>query len=150
MSTTTAARDPADAALAGHEQRPLLDAAATSDTASTNSTRTGSSDVQGLAGASVANKTVDDRIDKEVLYEFGGPWGAIGIMIFSPCIMYFLWDAVEFHEGHLNLPTSFSDLVSLDYFRRFGAEIAERATPTLEHAFVYWTFLLFEAALYVL
>ena len=43
-------------------------------------------------------------------YEFGGPWGVTAMMIFFPCLMYYLWICLWYYDGHLTHPTSIDDI----------------------------------------
>ncbi|ODV98066.1 hypothetical protein PACTADRAFT_37232 [Pachysolen tannophilus NRRL Y-2460] len=57
---------------------------------------------------SVSNK-------KQVEYEFGGPIGALGMMIGFPLLMYYMWLSAEFYNGKPAWPTdkeSFSDFLN--------------------------------------
>lgn len=51
---------------------------------------------------------LDTEMDKEVIYEFGGPLGATAMMIFFPCLMYYFWVCVTYHQGKLITPSSFT------------------------------------------
>lgn len=41
----------------------------------------------------------------QIEYEFGGPAGAVGMMIGFPLLMYYMWISSEFYDGHLAWPT---------------------------------------------
>lgn len=54
---------------------------------------------------------IDEKVDKEVVYEFGGPIGVSIMMVVFPCIMYYLWICCEFYHGSLVHPESFADII---------------------------------------
>jgi len=81
-------------------------------------------------------EAIDAEIDKEIVYEFGGPIGTFSIMIFSHVIMYYLWLSVEHKGGQLFIP-SLSDL-SLIYHDCF---------PTQRITFIYLAFIAYQAVL---
>ncbi|KAL2912476.1 C-24(28) sterol reductase [Polyrhizophydium stewartii] len=87
------------------------------------------------------------RIDKEVVYEFGGPVGVTFMMVFFPLLMFYMWACLEFYEGALVVPASLSDIGP--FFGRLAAHVAERAAPTAWAWAVYWAFVVFEALLAV-
>lgn len=51
---------------------------------------------------------LDIELDKEVTYEFGGPLGTLAMMIGFPCLMYYFWVCLEYHQGKLITPNSYS------------------------------------------
>jgi Delta24(24(1))-sterol reductase len=69
-------------------------------------------------------------------YEFGGPVGALMIIIFSHCIPYYLWYCTELNNGSLAIPT-FTMI----------KEISEYIKPTTVSLSFYFGFLFFEAFL---
>ncbi|KAI8378717.1 ergosterol biosynthesis ERG4/ERG24 [Choanephora cucurbitarum] len=52
----------------------------------------------------------DKELDNEIVYEFGGPLGALGMMVGFPCLMYYFWICLEYHQGKLITPSSFTKL----------------------------------------
>lgn len=77
--------------------------------------------------------------------EFGGPWGVMGIMIFSHVLIYYCWICLTYYQGGAVFPTGITDVIP--FLRRMGAHIYEGACPTWYSTKIYWAFLLFEAAL---
>lgn len=51
---------------------------------------------------------LDEKIDNEVEYEFGGPLGALGMMLGFPSLMYYFWVCLEYHQGKLITPASYT------------------------------------------
>lgn len=43
-------------------------------------------------------------------YEFGGPLGALSIIVGSVVLLYYFWICLTFYEGHLIGPSSFSSI----------------------------------------
>eukprot|EP00818_Percolomonas_sp_WS_P005706 CAMPEP_0117446806 /NCGR_PEP_ID=MMETSP0759-20121206/6540_1 /TAXON_ID=63605 /ORGANISM="Percolomonas cosmopolitus, Strain WS" /LENGTH=435 /DNA_ID=CAMNT_0005239103 /DNA_START=1388 /DNA_END=2695 /DNA_ORIENTATION=+ len=71
-------------------------------------------------------------------YEFGGPIGALAVMLFSHFIVYYLWICLAFNDGAVLIPTSLTDWSSmLGYVREY-------ASPTWWAAKIYLGFLLVE------
>lgn len=78
-------------------------------------------------------------------WEFGGPWGVVGIMIFSHCLVYYCWICLTYYDGGIAYPSGLSDL--LPFARRLAGHIWEGAFPTAYAFKMYWGFVLFEALL---
>ncbi|KAJ1536953.1 C-24(28) sterol reductase [Nowakowskiella sp. JEL0078] len=91
----------------------------------------------------------DLKIDKEIVYEFGGSVGVSFMIPFFPILMYYLWISVACYDGQIFGPKGLEDF--FPFFKRFWGNLVETQTvsPKLEHFVVYWGFLLFEAVLYV-
>ncbi|GAN06763.1 ERG4/ERG24 ergosterol biosynthesis protein [Mucor ambiguus] len=51
---------------------------------------------------------LDVKIDNQVKYEFGGPVGVTAMMLGFPCLMYYFWVCLEFHQGRLIYPSDLS------------------------------------------
>lgn len=81
-------------------------------------------------------KNHDAKVDSEVVYEFGGPIGAVLIMLFSHAIMYYLWLSAIKHNGALFIPV-YSDL----------QHIVHDCTPTADILGFYVAFVIFQAFL---
>lgn len=60
--------------------------------------------------------SLDENLDKEVIYEFGGPFGTCAMMLGFPLLMYYFWISLEYHQGKLFYPTNF---LSLDAWQDF-------------------------------
>jgi delta24(24(1))-sterol reductase len=78
-------------------------------------------------------------------WEFGGPWGVVGIMAFSHCLIYYCWVCLTYYEGGVAYPSSVGDV--LPFFGRILGHIYEGAWPTWYATKIYWAFLVFEATL---
>ncbi len=48
-------------------------------------------------------KKVEQEIDNEVIYEFGGPIGVTAMMILFPLLMIYFWISVHFYQGTLSI-----------------------------------------------
>ena len=81
-------------------------------------------------------------------YEFGGPIGALGFIVFSHFIMYYLWACICFFDGEAVYP-GHAKLQGKPFWSTFMAAIAERAAPTAWTFGVFSAFLFFEYALAV-
>jgi delta24(24(1))-sterol reductase len=74
--------------------------------------------------------------DDKVVNEFGGPIGALLIMLWSHCWMYYLWLSLEFYQGGIFIP----DLLLIP-------SQLQKASPTLQSILVYWGFMLIQIIL---
>lgn len=93
----------------------------------------------------VSQSIIDTRIDNDSVTEFGGPLGALGIMVGSHLLLYWLWIAWRFEGGAMPLPEGLADVGS--FATRMIAHVVTDAAPTWEAVAVYTTFLLVQAAL---
>jgi delta24(24(1))-sterol reductase len=50
--------------------------------------------------------SLDESLDKEIIYEFGGPLGTCAMMLGFPLLMYYFWISLEYHQGKLFYPTT--------------------------------------------
>jgi hypothetical protein len=62
-------------------------------------------------------------------YEFGGPIGAVALMIFSHTILYYLWLSWRYHNAEVFVPSQ------VDWYTYLP-----NAIPNLEACFVYGAF----------
>jgi hypothetical protein len=46
------------------------------------------------------------RQARPVAYEFGGPIGAFGIMVFSHVLLYYVYYVLHVNNGHMFMPSS--------------------------------------------
>jgi len=60
-------------------------------------------------------------------FEFGGPWGALGIMLFSHAIMIYMWIVIELNQGYAWPQEEF-----IANFDDKMKEAAQRLSPTLD------------------
>ncbi|KAH9249142.1 hypothetical protein BASA81_013166 [Batrachochytrium salamandrivorans] len=87
------------------------------------------------------------QIDHEAIFEFGGPIGATLMMVLFPILMIYLWICIEFYNGQLTTPDSWSDLFPFLY--RMVEHVSYAAVPTWWAWSVYWTFTFFQVTLAV-
>jgi delta24(24(1))-sterol reductase len=87
---------------------------------------------------------VEQEFDDKIVYEFGGPAGVLGIMLFAPCMMYFFYACLENNNGRMLYPNSFEDIGP--FFGRLAGYISH-AAPSVYGFKVYVIFCLFEAVL---
>ncbi len=82
---------------------------------------------------------IDRAVDRETVREFGGAVGALGIMLGSHAVMYYLWIAWRFHGGALPLPDGAAD--ALPFVGRLWQHVVQDAAPTWSAFGIYWAFL---------
>ncbi|KAK9472679.1 ergosterol biosynthesis ERG4/ERG24 [Dipodascopsis tothii] len=80
-------------------------------------------------------------------YDFGGPIGVSLMMTGFPLLMWYLWICATYYGGHLATPVAGESLK--DFALRLYGHWYEGAFPELRAWRIVWTFLLFEAVLYV-
>ncbi|KAJ1619181.1 hypothetical protein T492DRAFT_848742 [Pavlovales sp. CCMP2436] len=97
-----------------------------------------------VAAKNGANGKKKVQHEEEAL-EFGGPWGVLGIMIFSHFLIYYCWICLTYYDAGVAYPTGFADV--LPFCGRMIGHIYEGAFPTWYATKIYWTFLTFEAFL---
>lgn len=85
---------------------------------------------------------LDIKIDNQVKYEFGGPFGVTAMMIGFPCLMYYSWVCLEYHQGKLIYPAHLSQFKSW-FWLEIWAKIKVGAFPTLWAVKVYMGYVLF-------
>jgi Delta24(24(1))-sterol reductase len=95
--------------------------------------------------ASKKNTLKDSAMDNEVIYEFGGPIGALSLILFSHFIMIYLWASIEYYDGNVFLPSSISDI--LPWFNRLFELWYKNALPTSQSIKIYGIFILIEVIL---
>ena len=85
---------------------------AASDTQST------SDETTPLVGSDESRYIPKDQIE----YEFGGPIGALGMMIGFPLLMWYMWISAQFYNGQFALPSegqSWKDFIIDDLFSKW-------------------------------
>lgn len=105
-----------------------------------NSTENGTDKTDGTKPnlGKIGNEKIDDRLDKEILLEFGGPTGVTAMMIFFPFLMYYFWVCLEYHEGKLLVPTAFTyEAIKYAVYDEFWVKITTDAFPTVYAAQIY-------------
>lgn len=87
---------------------------------------------------------LDIEVDKEVTYEFGGSLGTLAMMIGFPSLMYYFWVCLEYHQGKLITPESFS-LAGIRHFvlDDIVAKVILGASPTWLATKIYMGHVLF-------
>lgn len=107
-------------------------------------------------GTSAAQKKIidgweegkDPRVDYSGHFEFGGSWGVTAMMIGFPCLMWYMWIGATYYDGHLPLPAKSEGWT--DFVRHLGNLVYQGAFPKAKAWAIYWSFLIFEAACYLL
>lgn len=93
-------------------------------------------------------QAIDHHLDQEIKYEFGGPVGVTLMMIFFPCLMYYLWACLDDNQGKLILPASFTDLQAYKDVVMRVVNIVQTRAPITQEALVYYgIFTIFEGVL---
>lgn len=89
---------------------------------------------------------LDAEMDKEVIYEFGGPVGVCAMMLGFPCLMYYFWICLEYHQGKLITPQSYS-IQGLQLFVYNGLihKVITGAFPHWQAVKIYMGFVLYSA-----
>lgn len=88
---------------------------------------------------------IEKKLDEEVIYEFGGPLGALSIMLIAPCMMYYFYSCLQLNHGRMLTPHSWEDAPA--FFRGLLAYIGTHAAPTTFGFTVYLLFCLFQFVL---
>jgi len=91
---------------------------------------------------------MDPRVDYSGHMEFGGSWGVSAMMIGFPMLMYYMWIGATYYDGHFPIPLPDETVTS--FLNRLGRIIYTGAFPSLKAWAMYWFFLAFEAACYLL
>lgn len=88
----------------------------------------------------------DEILDNEIVYEFGGPVGALGMMLGFPCLMYYFWICLEYHQGKLITPASYTKEGLVQFLtEEIIAKIMLGAFPTLIAVKIYMGHVLYSA-----
>ncbi|KAM0752194.1 ERG4/ERG24 ergosterol biosynthesis protein [Meredithblackwellia eburnea MCA 4105] len=95
-----------------------------------------------------ANRPRAKSIDQDSLhheYEFGGPIGVLGMMIFFPCLFYYLYSCLFFNNGYFFKPTNPATITGpggwLDLAKHVASLVRDNAAPTKRAAILYFSFL---------
>ena len=88
----------------------------------------------------------DPKIDHTGHFDFGGPQGALAMMICFPLLMYYMWIGATFYGGKLPLPTSTQSLPQ--FLQHLASMVYEHAFPTWKAVSIYWTFFILQALAY--
>lgn len=91
---------------------------------------------------------LDEKLDNEVVYEFGGPVGVVGMMLGFPCLMYYFWVCLEYHQGKIITPASYTkDGIIQFVLEEIVAKVKLGAAPTLIAAKIYLGFVFYSAVM---
>lgn len=85
---------------------------------------------------------------EDIEWEFGGPLGALGMMVGFPILMYYMWISAQFYEGKPAWPTgnqSWSEFITDDLFQYF----VEYGVPSVKSWIVFTLFMLVQGIFYV-
>ena len=80
-------------------------------------------------------------------FEFGGPWGAVAMMIGFPLLMYYMWIGATFYNGAFPLPNKEQSF--LDFAIHMADLVYNDAFPNIRAWMIYWAFFVFEAVCYL-
>ncbi|CAO3663395.1 hypothetical protein G6F70_005688 [Rhizopus microsporus] len=86
---------------------------------------------------------LDKKLDNEVVYEFGGPLGALGMMLGFPCLMYYFWVCLEYYQGSLITPSSFTKEGIVEFVADIVSKVKMGAAPTPIAIKIYMGFVLY-------
>lgn len=91
---------------------------------------------------------LDQKLDNEVVYEFGGPVGVVAMMLGFPCLMYYFWVCLEYHQGKIITPASYTkDGIIQFVLEEIVAKVKLGAAPTLIAAKIYLGFVFYSAVM---
>ena len=93
------------------------------------------------AAAAAAGDAAAEASGAPHAMEFGGPFGALSIMVFSHALLYYVYYCLAHNAGSLFLPGSWDDL------RAAGATIVQHCAPTWTAAGLYFGYLGLEVVL---
>lgn len=83
----------------------------------------------------------------EIEWEFGGPAGALGMMIGFPLLMWYMWISAEFYGGKPAWPTE--EETWRQFIHHLYNTFLEHGVPSFTSWFVFTAFILLEAAFYL-
>lgn len=83
--------------------------------------RTGPKSAAEKQAEHVARGPIDPDVHHE--YEFGGMYGTGAMMIFFPCLLYYLWGCLVLYDGKLQAPSSLAG--AGDWVRNFAQIVSE-------------------------
>lgn len=85
---------------------------------------------------------------EEIEWEFGGPVGALGMMVGFPLLMYYMWISAQFYDGKPAWPAenqTWKEFVAGDLFQYF----VKYGIPSFKSWFIFTLFILVQAAFYL-
>lgn len=80
-------------------------------------------------------------------FEFGGPYGPLGIMIGFPVLMYYMWIGATYYDGGFPRPQPGQSFTA--FLQQMGELIYEGAFPHAKAWAIYWVFFLVECLFYI-
>lgn len=90
----------------------------------------------------------DPKVDYSGHFEFGGSPGVTALMIGFPLLMYYMWIGATYYDGKPPVPAEGQTFIE---FVKFMGHLAYTgAFPHPKAWAMYWTFLVFQGACYVL
>ncbi|KAH9449575.1 hypothetical protein MJO28_010699 [Puccinia striiformis f. sp. tritici] len=75
--------------------------------------------------------------DPHTHYEFGGPWGSLGLMILFPCLMYYFFICLWCYDGKLSRPDSLNPKEVIRWSSEFWQLIKLHTRPTWSATYLY-------------
>ncbi|CAH7672641.1 delta24(24(1))-sterol reductase [Phakopsora pachyrhizi] len=85
--------------------------------------------------------------DRHQKYEFGGPWGALFLMVLFPFLMYYFFICLWCYEGRLSRPDSLALGDISKWSSEFWNLVKIHTSPTWESFFIYTGFLFYQVFL---
>lgn len=85
--------------------------------------------------------------DEHVEYEFGGPYGAAGMMIGFPLLMWFMWIGAEFYNGKIPRPSE--DETVVQFLEHLWSIFRANGVPGREAWTIFVVFLVAQMIFYV-
>jgi hypothetical protein len=80
-------------------------------------------------------------------FEFGGSFGAAALMAGFPLVMYYMWIGATYYDGQFPMPEE--DQTWKDFAHHLLHLVHQGAYPTTKAWFIYWSFFILEAIMYV-
>ncbi|KAI1443260.1 ergosterol biosynthesis ERG4/ERG24 family-domain-containing protein [Annulohypoxylon stygium] len=90
---------------------------------------------------------MDPKVDHSGVFEFGGSFGTLALMIGFPTLMYYMWIGATYYDGKFPLPENGESLP--EFGLRMWELIYTGAFPSLRAWKIYWVYYVFEAACYL-
>lgn len=90
---------------------------------------------------------MDPKVDYSGKYEFGGSLGVSAMMIGFPLLMWYMWIGATYYDG--KVPTRAAGQSWGEFAEHLGHLVYTGAFPTLKAWAMYWSFFVFEMALYI-
>jgi Delta24(24(1))-sterol reductase len=86
------------------------------------------------------------KIDYSGVFEFGGSWGTLAMMIGFPILMWYMWIGAIYYDG--KFPTRANGQSWAEFGEHLVKLVYTGAFPSLKAWAIYWTFFVFEGACY--